>query len=94
MVKNLVFPRIFLYCVSLPDVVSGLLLSERPRVRIALGTPKNTSAFAEVFLYTAIRMRARAKQAPLPKGGWHAHQNKGVTGGFFYKLPVCLTERL
>ena len=27
MVKNLVFPRIFLYCVSLPDVVSGLLLS-------------------------------------------------------------------
>ena len=31
MVKNLVFPRIFLYCVSLPDVISGLLL--RPKLQ-------------------------------------------------------------
>jgi len=39
MVKNLVFPRIFLYCVSLPDVVSGLLLSGRSEVRIPSGVP-------------------------------------------------------
>jgi len=41
MVKNLVFPRIFLYCVSLPDVVSGLLLSDRPLVRIQSGAPSD-----------------------------------------------------
>ena len=40
MVKNLVFPRIFLHCVSLPDVVSGLLLSDRSEVRVLSGVPE------------------------------------------------------
>ncbi|MBQ4117981.1 MAG: hypothetical protein IJD08_03255, partial [Oscillospiraceae bacterium] len=35
---------------------------------------------------------AAPKKAPLPKGGWHAHQNKGVTGGFFYNCRLNLTE--
>jgi len=29
------------------------------------------------------------EKAPLPKGGWHAHQKKSVTGGLFYKLPAA-----
>ena len=32
--KSLVFPRIFLHCVALGFIVSGLLLSVRPGVRI------------------------------------------------------------
>ena len=40
MLKNLVFPSIFKYQMSLPDVVSGLLLSGRSGVRITSGTPK------------------------------------------------------
>ena len=41
----------------LPDVVSGLLLSERPRVRIAPGTPKSPikSNFFGLLLSTAHR---------------------------------------
>ena len=42
--KNLVFPRIFLHCVALGFIVSGLLLSERPWVRIPPGTPKRKAA--------------------------------------------------
>ena len=37
--KNLVFPRIFLHCVALGFIVSGLLLSGRSGVRITSGTP-------------------------------------------------------
>jgi hypothetical protein len=36
-VKNLVFPRIFLHCVALGFIVSGLLLRRRPQVRILSG---------------------------------------------------------
>ena len=38
--KNLVFARIFLHCVALGFIVSGLLLSGRPPVRIWSGVPK------------------------------------------------------
>ena len=38
--KNLVFPRIFLHCVALGFIVSGLLLSDRPLVRAQPGVPK------------------------------------------------------
>ena len=37
--KSLVFPRIFLHCVALGFIVSGLLLSETPRVQLPPGTP-------------------------------------------------------
>ena len=37
--KSLVFPRIFLHCVALGFIVSGLLLSMGPRVRLPPGTP-------------------------------------------------------
>ena len=37
--KNLVFPRIFLHCVALGFIVSGLLLSEGSDVRIVSGVP-------------------------------------------------------
>ena len=40
MLKNPVFPSIFQHQMSLPDVVSGLLLSGRSGVRITSGTPK------------------------------------------------------
>ena len=36
--KSLVFPRIFLHCVALGFIVSGLLLSETPQVRFLSGT--------------------------------------------------------
>jgi len=26
------------------------------------------------------------EKAPLPKGGWHAHQKKSVTGGFSFMI--------
>ena len=38
--KNLVFSRIFLHCVALGFIVSGLLLSDRPLVRLQPGVPK------------------------------------------------------
>ena len=37
--KNLVFPRIFLHCVALGFIVSGLLLSPRSPVRARAGVP-------------------------------------------------------
>ena len=37
--KNLVFSRIFLHCVALGFIVSGLLLSPRPPVRARAGVP-------------------------------------------------------
>ena len=40
MLKNLVFPSIFKHQMSLPDVVSGLLLSEGSDVRVVSGTLK------------------------------------------------------
>ena len=40
--KSLVFPRIFLHCVALGFIVSGLLLSGRPPVRIWPGVPYKT----------------------------------------------------
>ena len=42
--KNLVFPRIFLHCVALGFIVSGLLLSVGPEVQILSGTPESTAA--------------------------------------------------
>ena len=41
--KNLVFSRIFLHCVALGFIVSGLLLSGRPEVQILLATPANNA---------------------------------------------------
>lgn len=42
--KSLVFPRIFLHCVALGFIVSGLLLSVGPEVQILSGTPESTAA--------------------------------------------------
>ena len=42
--KNLVFPRIFLHCVALGFIVSGLLLSVGSEVQILSGTPESTAA--------------------------------------------------
>ena len=41
--KSLVFPRIFLHCVALGFIVSGLLLRGRPGVRIPFGAPDNNA---------------------------------------------------
>ena len=41
--KNLVFSRIFLHCVALGFIVSGLLLRGRPGVRIPFGAPDNNA---------------------------------------------------
>ena len=41
--KNLVFSRIFLHCVALGFIVSGLLLRGRPGVRIPFGAPVNNA---------------------------------------------------
>ena len=51
--KNLVFSRIFLHCVALGFIVSGLLLSGRSRVRIAPGMPKQPSCDG-CFVYYGI----------------------------------------
>ena len=40
--KSLVFPRIFLHCVALGFIVSGLLLSGRSEVRIPSGVPSRS----------------------------------------------------
>ena len=42
--KSLVFPRIFLHCVALGFIVSGLLLSVGSEVQILSGTPESTAA--------------------------------------------------
>ena len=44
MLKSLVFPSIFKHWMSLPDVVSGLLLSVGSEVQILSGTPESTAA--------------------------------------------------
>ena len=52
--KNLVFPRIFLHCVALGFIVSGLLLSVGSEVQILSGTPKGL-AWAGPFLIYAFK---------------------------------------
>lgn len=50
--KSLVFPRIFLHCVALGFIVSGLLLSGRSEVRIPSGVPKERDIREDVpFLW-------------------------------------------
>ena len=49
--KNLVFPRIFLHCVALGFIVSGLLLSGRSEVRILLSVPRKSLDFQGFFVY-------------------------------------------
>ena len=54
--KNLVFPRIFLHCVALGFIVSGLLLSVGAEVQILSGTPESIAAslffgVCNVFLF-------------------------------------------
>lgn len=50
--KSLVFPRIFLHCVALGFIVSGLLLSGRSEVRIPSGVPKERDIRKDVpFLW-------------------------------------------
>ena len=49
--KNLVFPRIFLHCVALGFIVSGLLLSDRPLVRTQPGVPKMTVVSRFLMVY-------------------------------------------
>ena len=57
--KSLVFPRIFLHCVALGFIVSGLLLRVRPGVRIPSGAPKNTviPRNCGVFLFEKFRTK-------------------------------------
>ena len=56
--KSLVFPRIFLHCVALGFIVSGLLLSERPWVRIPPGTPANTPKTFDLSGFSAFLISA------------------------------------
>lgn len=78
--KSLVFPRIFLHCVALGFIVSGLLLSGRPLVRIQPGVPdflsKALAARAFVFypfwcFLAAYSMPSRGCR-PLFARGWAA----------------------
>ena len=54
--KNLVFPRIFLHCVALGFIVSGLLLSEGSDVRIVSGVPDVSLSERIVFVNGVIGM--------------------------------------
>ena len=50
--KSLVFPRIFLHCVALGFIVSGLLLSGRSGVQIPFGAPQ---AMPKAFVFKGFR---------------------------------------
>ena len=70
--KNLVFPRIFLHCVALGFIVSGLLLSEGSDVRIVSGVPLRNDLWmsgdrASASTSTA-KVFLRSKSQPLSLG--------------------------
>ena len=71
--KNLVFSRIFLHCVALGFIVSGLLLSVGSEVQILSGTPESTAASLFSGLAAFLFSPSPGNSLPLPGDFYTPH---------------------